>query len=541
MFIKKFLSFVGLLFVGSQITSVSATACTYSSSVWDQTSCSNGVSYLLGAEDCGTAECATVPTSGTGFIYTCDSIVSCTVDKTKSGYFIFDKADTGKIITDTTTGGSLILCNGTSGCNIIETADDGYYKNSDTYIGCDNNICTNEASHTENANCATADVGKLKQNGSNAIVLCLGNAIEAAFGEGNYLLTGSLAGTSVFTYPAKEGGGGNADGIVITGSSTALIYKKDYAGKSECVEASKVILPRKTNLCTGNSDCANYYTCTADHGCVIDTTNPKPVRQDEEVCDIDTGSNCSAGYYITIASEKVIQKTPKGQGAGTNYDLYKCPGGNGVCVKQNNSEIPIGYLPNLGNGQDGTAPLIKCNKSKVCEPVAAGDDCSAAAKIGTVFSTVSGTDITYSVCIKNSDITVPLFKFTTTTGVYDYSVGSTAEYLVSIANDILGLSTGANHFIAMKTTGTDGTVVVVEANDGARYKYTNSKATNPYKVIPRSNAKSENSGENDICKADDKGAYGNPAEYIKHEWAESQPNDATVAAYYVDESYSESA
>jgi len=227
MFGKKILSIIGLLLVGSQISSVKAD-CTISSVT--------GSDYVLAGEDC-----------------------------VNNGYYVaFVNGGGDNQLNDDTgvTGGKgkLIKVDGSDSTKAVLVNDIGYFKSPDgKIISNDYNGDAKlvESATGENGKECNGNVGKLVTI-SGAVELCLTDTIGVALkdsGSGKNYLMKNAAG-NIFTID------NNKSNIVIKDGDKALTFNSDYGDSEYCVYGSNEIQDRIANFCSGTILDA-MYSCEA--------------------------------------------------------------------------------------------------------------------------------------------------------------------------------------------------------------------------------------------------------------------------------------
>lgn len=274
MFGKKILSIIGLLLVGSQISSVKA-ACTISSV--------SGDNYTLEGDECET-----------------------------NGYYVaFVNGDGDNQLNDATgvTGGKgkLIKVSGSDKTSAVVVTDIGYFISPDgQYISNDHNgdaklvvPATGESGQEcsgkvgELVTITTGGATGRKKRGT-TVELCLTSTISVALkdsGSGKNYLMENAAG-NIFSNADSE----TYPNIVIKDGDKSLTFNSDYGDSEYCVYGSNEIQDRITNFCSGTILDA-MYSCEAG----LCSQSDSPV---------------GAGNYI-------VQN-------GDNYNLYECTVSSGT-------------------------------------------------------------------------------------------------------------------------------------------------------------------------------------------------------------------
>jgi len=509
----KILSIVGLLFLGSQITSVSAEVCGF----------------------------GTVSTDGCTLTGDCNS--------SNYGYYgVFKAADDGyTVVNDDKNNididGILVRIfddDGTTACEPVE-GPIAYYKSTwndatkylkATGTGKVVNIATEDS---DNA-CTTA-AGSIKSDGSAVCIDNLGNSID--FGTYGHLIsdTGSVFGGSKVVISStnniikKVDLSDQKDRLVDdNGTIKAITYQLTDAESNfdedidYCVDENLIIWKRKEALCGAGSDCT-YYTKDQSGWTKTDNNVPR-VDSSTPVCDpADDNGTCAKGYHLV-------------SGDITN-SLYFCDGETG-CGDDAISEtsIPIGYLVNAGG--EG---YIKCEFSagtRVCSSasvVAAGssssDDCKT---VGGLYKDYTGGKI--NLCLDStSKISIDL----ETTD--DSGVATQGKYILPLGGSTSGQfgvegRNDASYYISVEVDA-DGNVLVLKESSPVRYRYTatdvSEHTSTLYKIYNRVTAqKTENVATNMIC--DTTGAK--PFEFMlvqdSTEWNDVYRELNTDVDYYVE-------
>jgi len=158
--------------------------------------------------------------------------------------------------------------------------------------------------------------------------------------------------------------------------STLMGVQKIY-----CVDDDMVVWDRKADFCNDDKKGECTYVNCVSGDCQEKHVNL--VRSEEEVvnpageCDIKTSpENCIENTYYLIATANETPMAPlitAANDASGPYSLVKCfkatEDADVTCSVQGAGSIPTGYLANAGRGDDGTAYYIQCI-SNVCTPVA---------------------------------------------------------------------------------------------------------------------------------------------------------------------------
>lgn len=388
MFGKKLLSIVSLLFLGSQLSKVSA-ECN-----WDGGMTINGETP------------------------TCTGLTGCTDDE----YGYYYKAATAGSVTNV-----MVKVKSATECDIVQAAgyyigkDDTYYKVDttnlaaavDTSAQIENNESGSGPYKCENAN----DVGKLYYN-SDAINICVAAATGKPFGEGNYFLITEGSGTS-----GLLGGAASVvvslvdtdaikvvtpdDSLVVSeitgdisnasgGENTSVVpndlivldsdskVKNTFDCEDFCLDkTTRKLLERKPEYCNSETECVGYYTC--DDGVCEDKSIIYPPRfggGNEQTCDTNAlliagGEACAgrAGDYYFIASAAGKTEANLADAltitVGTTGYLHKCTiaaNGDSSCGEETGL---AGYFVSQNDGGDGIT-YIQCTPANAGATVCKG-------------------------------------------------------------------------------------------------------------------------------------------------------------------------
>jgi hypothetical protein len=423
MFSKKLLSLVALLFVGSQVTFVSA-ACTPTvgadCTLAEESDCTpNTYNYVSNKLIKFTANNACKIENTPGYYKTSDG----NFYSIASGGTVAALGTEGNIssVSDCVAGN---LINGGSFCveasvstHAIPMDGDGkLYLAVDTAAGLLNGV-----------------------NNGKIVVKSVPNGFEVVTLEGgkNYLVvdTGKLLGDK------------NNDIIVIDNTS-AIVAGID--GIDYCVDKNWNVYERKTGLCKavvadGDEDCTKYYNCSSGKACEESSENIKRGND----CIPTAGNSCPKGYYLVKGGEYVINSNV------ADGTLFYCDGKNNCVDKKTAETAPLGYLVNAGDS--GDEPYIVCTSSTSCKLATIGGSCVESQTDGA--ATYGGLyDSGNKLCIFSGG---EKYIDTTTPGIH--IIGKNAE--------LFGITAENTKFIALEVD-SDNNILVVDPTDTSGYYIT---------------------------------------------------------------------
>jgi hypothetical protein len=369
MFAKKFLSIVGLLFFGSQISKVAADC--------DWT----------GATINGEAE-------------TCSGITGCGTDE--YGYYYKAKSD-GNV------NNVIVKVDGQTSCKIV--TDSGYYITKDNkYYSVDNsNLATvvegDGTAAQITGSCTTNNVGTLfKDTTDNDIIkICLTESGDSAeFGNGKFYLITEGSGTSGLLT------GGTENVIISTIDSDAIkvitpddsLVVSQFSGNIVNASGGSNTAVTTGNLIVLDSDSKVKNTFNCDNYCLDKITRKLYDRKVEYCAD---GTECS-GYFTCnggVCEDKSTVYTRRA-GCTTNEELItggaECATREGVyyfiASATGKTESDLSGFLNIDVGARGY--LHKCT-------IAANGDsnCAEETKAAGYFKSQNGGDIAYIQCTPN--------------------------------------------------------------------------------------------------------------------------------------------
>jgi len=438
MFGKKILGIVGLLFLGSQITTVSATC---------------AVEYVDGAI-AGCSSCNGVNADGTYFVE-------------KSG------SSTKDILVSVTESASTAICTEITVAGYYKAMNNKFYKNDSSGAV--------EIDTTDKTVCSTAGAGGFTSGGSFCLAANDSLAVELNQNQ-NYLFTDV---DNIF------GSGANAEVIIHSPVGTyAFVKNSGYTTNTEyefCVDSAKIIQPRAENWCA-SEDCS-YYTCA--NGVCVDISS-------RSTCDPTNAalySNCNVGFYIR--SSTTLLSEP---GNGDLYECSGSPpitcAKVGTGTGENGNKIPKGYLINADLENFEAVPFIQCNGEN-CSGVAGDPASNCSGKtIGDLIVTTEGNVSTYQVCHTNTDdagITLATYDSSQDLSGSNPNGVDSKKYIINVANDNANAfgdaGEGVTDYVFAATSLNKGSLTTDESNS-SRYLYTHSDAN-----------EIEDRGSNAICNA----------------------------------------
>lgn len=326
MFGKRILSIVGLLFLGSQFSTVSAECDTWTSV--------NEGTYTIAA--------------------------GCTLNGYYVAYEENDNGASGKVLNvDTNRSdkiGVLIQVDSETSTTARVVEDVGYFLSPDgKYISNDYQGHAKLLSDVEG--CTDDNIGKLviindgqeRRKRGITYQVCLGSKSDGTFASvsfsgsdsNKYLLT--LDKVQLFSDSDTTGG-------VISVAEKSITWDNDNDDKDFCVDTdTKVISNRPSEYCNGNEsdNCGSYYSCK--NGICSNTSTAKKRTEGCDIEDSGTYSKCGKGYYIK-----------------TDKTLMYCTG-SGCGPKP----TVIGYLVNNGDADK----YIKCVASGTKSGSYEGNSC----------------------------------------------------------------------------------------------------------------------------------------------------------------------
>lgn len=333
MFGKKILSIIGLLFIGCQISFVSADGCapTYTSD-----------------SECTPADC-----DGTD----------------ADGYYAV-----GNKLVEITGSDS------TASCSVVTTP--GYYIDVDGAFHSVN--YSKIRSDADDESDCTGNAGKFKTGGEAFCVadgkeLTLGDSKKYLFTDSDTIFTSNVNNDVIVTSTAKS----------ITVDKTSMNFIYNY-----CVDTNKVVRKRKEDLCdTENTGDCTYYKCD---GTKCESNNINLVSNEERengTCDFNNAdSKCvNGGYYLYVTADDT--KAPVENISATGpFTLVQCTSNpNWSCGEP--ATKPVGYLSNSGKGDDGNALYIKCEQNGTCTPVADIETGLKSLAVGTHLVSIDTADL----------------------------------------------------------------------------------------------------------------------------------------------------
>ncbi|OUM69769.1 hypothetical protein PIROE2DRAFT_68493 [Piromyces sp. E2] len=502
MFGKKTLSLVGLLFLGSQFTKVSAAGtCTFGSvsapSTCEVSSCTVGDYGLyyknsLVVEVTGAAACHIVTTPG--YYKIGDKYYSINHEGTTTEIeevmtiirksYCRDKV--GKFVKIGSAGEESICLTASTATAAFSSGD--YYlinaSEGNTYaasakkviIAFGANSVTKVDSST-NYHLVVSEVGDVKTEGQNVVV---DTTLAKAFltGTNKYLVINGVS-------AVKAGGVGKA---IVVDNTGAL--DQSFNGKGDvCVDTTtKIITTRPENYC-GSDCCEKYYACIGD--ICTETTTTFDERAGE--CDPthDTKQhNCTPGGYYIVSDGNELLSEPNNL---KNNKLYHCSGspGSATCTQD---QTTVGYLANADTANAEAVPYIQCSAKATtidngldvqvttneCVPIAKPDGTCAVGKL--IYEVTQ-----YKLCID---------------GTNKMAVGAASSYLVNAmtASTFVPAEkkpTGNTVYYVLVNMDTDGNVILNEqVKTKYRYAHTgNGDATKTRRVYEKNGDDSMCSGE----------------------------------------------
>ncbi|OUM69768.1 hypothetical protein PIROE2DRAFT_19601 [Piromyces sp. E2] len=328
MFSKKILSIVALLFLGHQVSRVSAENCVISSSDGDK-NC-----------NVDTADGCTK-----GFV------IAKSVSKFNYAYNKDSPASGDNEILIEITGDN-------NACNVKTSP--GYYTDGTNHYSVNYNLAV--APVGEESSC-DGNAGKFKTGGT---AFCVASGKELGLDDGKkYLFTDA---DTILTKNAANNVILKSDANSITLDKEAMEYNYNY-----CVDSNAVVWDRKADLCNDEKagECT-YYSC-ASGTCTENTKNIPPTNEKRMGdCDLaNPNENCGEGDYYLYGKDDTTKAKITTVTGGT-FVLVQCVTDQETKKCKIPSAIPTGYLVNAGVGE-GNAKYIKCN-GRVCEPVASITD-----------------------------------------------------------------------------------------------------------------------------------------------------------------------
>jgi len=575
MFSKKILSIVGLLFIGSQITSVSADCsitltngdgadsveCTCDVKgyyVVQGTSTEQGAELTLNAGSgtvykyvmvTGDDECLAIDANSgsdsrrfrSSTTFSLDGSKDITLGDSKSyiltdGDTIFTGTGTKKVIVKSTSN-SVVLDRELMGKTYNYCVDSNL-----RVLNRKEDLCTNSSGECEYYQCANGECKKEAENLPPLIERAnpdcnLNSPDDETCQNGGYYLYGSNDRTNVLN--TEEAG-------TVEGSlKLAHCTKNAQSGKWLCIDVNNAEIPigYVPNAGAGGE----YIECTND-GCTavkeiesrlkelipgtymidIGSTSLLGITQPEKFVNvIRTGNSVyvdrvSGGYYTVSKTAQQTGAYPVDNNAAS-ADLYLCDAISNIskCEKVDDSNKPIGYLINKGVGSSGK-PFIKCDVKKSCVALTPGGQTSCGDNHGDLYVDGESTKI----CGVTDGSNELILAGTNAINDVKYYIAS-----VSTANDkLFGIENKTDYFIVLKFEGGN---VTVENDPNARYRYTKK---NSNLIVSRSAASTDN-GTGGICEGTGD-ARPNAFEYILANW-EGAKADLDDISYYVSEDYTE--
>jgi len=415
MFGKKLLSIVGLLFIGNQISSVSA-GCT--------------------------------PTYVDGSVSGCDS---CDGTDADGLYYVEGTGEnTDHILISVSGSDSTASCSQINDAGYYRTLDGNYYKViHSTFI----------ASTVETvANAVACAPGKFElQNGK----FCLDSTNVLTMGDDKkYLFKGS---TDVFSAGETN--------VVLKSNENSITLDNTINGKEYCVTEELEIMGTKESYCA-DAECETYYYCTSgvcsEVEDVCEAYTPDP---DGSKCDINDydSSKCPDGYYLVDGDDGQLISSVA---TGTLIQCTEANEGN-ECVEV--EDIGVGYYRNIGNG-DGNIPFIFCGTDGICtgtavEEVAADGNCSSSMNVNN-----EGISLEVGAIISNGP--KYMFCLDTNAAgsvVIGYQVDEETSHFMSVDATNAFLEIKSNSFVQLDISKGNVLLKTYETNEiPERYQYTNS-------------------------------------------------------------------
>jgi Holliday junction resolvase len=356
--------------------------------------------------------------------------------------------------------------------NGIAKTDTGFYKlKSGKYASCAKNIC--KVLETPTVSCTKENIGKLVNDSTNGISLCLAE-YEVSGGTKKYptlKFADNTTPPAYFLVQHKSNTIFNLDVsknyYVVEPTKETILLNTVYSSTGyDCAKAStSKIVGRIEDLCSADDSTGKYFECVNGECLSYKQDKPDVQESNGEICKYNSSSdkyegNCSTSNYYVIDNNKNIVITTQ---SGT---IIKLTGSNGVYAKDTASITPVRYNLNADVSTKETYPLIDCGStpSATCKLMAVdapGYYLNSSESQTGIECTSKTTCSTYSTasCTSIGKFSLSENKFCeSATGVL-FNVDK--EFLITVeSGNFPGVTTKSN--IAVKLDKTNRTIKLVE-------------------------------------------------------------------------------